>query len=31
MVTSPEENGKTAKTYVEVVERCKLALPGHPS
>ncbi len=31
MVASPESNGKVTETYVEVVERCKLALPGHPS
>eukprot|EP01084_Bolivina_argentea_P183226 316213_1 len=30
MVASPEANGKTTETYVEVVERCKLSLPGHP-
>ncbi len=31
MVASPETNGKVTETYVEVVERCELALPGHPS
>ncbi len=31
MVASPKTKGKTTETHVEVIERCTLALPGHPS